>query len=139
MFVADEEVGSAFGIQWILNNKKFFSKNDFIITPDVGDTTGSIIEIAEKSILWIGFKIFGKQAHGSRPDLGINIARASSFLCVRMEKLKDIFNMIDETFDIPYSTFEPTKRGNSITNFNTIPGEEYLGYDCENPAGIQTH
>ena len=130
LFVADEEVGSAYGIQWILNNKKYFSKNDFIITPDVGDTTGSIIEVAEKSILWIGFNIFGKQAHGSRPDLGINTARAASHLGVRMEKINEIFNKKDDAFDIPYSTFEPTKRGNSITNLNTIPGEEFLGYDC---------
>ena len=44
--------------------------------------------------------------------------------------MKEIFNDNNELFDIPYSTFEPTKRKNSITNMNTIPGEEELGFDC---------
>jgi succinyl-diaminopimelate desuccinylase len=130
MFVADEEVGSEFGIKWILNNKNIFSKDDLIITPDVGDPQGSSIEIAEKSILWITFKILGKQSHGSRPDLGINSARASSYLCVEADSLKNKFNAQNDVFDIPYSTFEPTKRIGSVTNMNTIPGEEILGFDC---------
>ncbi len=130
LFVADEEVGSDYGIKWILKNKKFFSKDDLILTPDGGNPEGKSIEIAEKSILWINFKLFGKQAHGSRPDLGINTARASSYLCVRLEKLKKIFNKKNYLYDIPFSTFEPTKRKNSLTNINTIPGEEELGFDC---------
>jgi len=130
MFVADEEVGSDYGIKWILENKNLFSKDDLIITPDVGDPEGLSIEIAEKSILWATFRIIGKQSHGSRPDKGINAARASSHLCVRLDKLSEIYNGNNEVFDIPYSTFEPTKRIGSVTNMNTIPGEETLGFDC---------
>lgn len=130
LFVADEEVGSEYGIQWFLKNRNYFSKDDIIIIPDGGDSKGSTIEIAEKSILWINFKLFGKQSHGSRPDLGINTARASSHLCVRMESLNKIFSEKDGMYDIPYSTFEPTKRSNAITNMNTIPGEENLSFDC---------
>ncbi|MCK4795882.1 MAG: M20 family metallo-hydrolase [Spirochaetes bacterium] len=130
LFVADEEVGSQYGIDWILENTSCFSKQDLILTPDGGHPEGKTIEIAEKSILWISFKIIGKQSHGSRPDLGINAARACSYLCVRMEKIKDIFNALDPMYDLPYSTFEPTKRTNSITNMNTIPGEETIGFDC---------
>jgi succinyl-diaminopimelate desuccinylase len=130
MFVADEEVGSEFGIKWILDNKNIFSKDDIVLTPDVGDPEGTSIEIAEKSILWATFKIIGKQSHGSRPDLGINAARASSHLCVRLDSLSEIFNAKNEVFDLPYSTFEPTKRVGSVTNMNTIPGEEILGFDC---------
>ena len=131
LFVADEEVGSKFGIKWILNNKKeYFLKNDLFLIPDGGHNKGKTIEIAEKSILWMGFKIIGKQAHGSRPDLGINSSRASSYFGVRMDRLNEIFNEKNEMYDIPYSTFEPTKRYNSIMNMNTIPGEEFIGYDC---------
>jgi succinyl-diaminopimelate desuccinylase len=131
LFVADEEVGSNYGIKWLLKNKQeYFLKDDLFIIPDGGHNESKTIEIAEKSILWINFKITGKQSHGSRPDLGINASKASSHFCVRMEKLYEIFNEENKMFDIPYSTFEPTKRYNSITNMNTIPGEEYIGYDC---------
>ena len=86
LFVADEEVGSKFGIKWLLNNKReYFFKNDLFLIPDGGHSEGKTIEIAEKSILWINFKIIGKQAHGSRPDLGINASKASSHFCVRMK------------------------------------------------------
>ncbi|HOV12748.1 MAG TPA: M20 family metallo-hydrolase [Spirochaetota bacterium] len=132
MFVADEEVGSGYGIDWILQNRfDLFKKDDLIITPDVGDPNGSVIEIAEKSILWVTFKIIGKQSHGSRPDKGINSARASSYLCVKLdEELHKKYCATNTLFDIPYSTFEPTKRVGSVTNMNTIPGEELLGFDC---------
>lgn len=130
LFVADEEVGSHYGIEWILKNTDIFNKNDLILTPDVGDPEGNFIEIAEKSVLWITFNITGKQSHGSRPDLGINAATACSHFCVRMEKLRETFNATDELFDLPYSTFEPTMRVNPITNMNTIPGQESIGFDC---------
>ena len=130
MFVADEEVGSDYGIKWILENTEIFSKDDLVITPDVGDPEGCSIEIAEKSILWATFKIIGKQSHGSRPDLGINAARASSHLCIRLDELNKIYDATNDVFDIPFSTFEPTKRVGSVSNMNTIPGEELLGFDC---------
>lgn len=130
LFVADEEMGSEYGIQWILDNENLFTKDDLIITPDVGDPDGQFIEIAEKSILWTAFHIKGKQSHGSRPDLGINAARASSYLCVELDNLYNKFDKQNPLFDIPYSTFEPTKRQGSVSNLNTIPGYELLGLDC---------
>lgn len=131
LFVADEEVGSKYGIEWILNNRSdLFKKDDLILIPDAGDPQGEYIEIGEKSILWLEFNIQGKQAHGSRPDLGINAARASSKLAVELDKLYDAFSHKNEQFDVPYSTFEPTKRVCSVSNINTIPGSEILCYDC---------
>jgi len=131
IFVADEEVGSGYGIDWILKNRiDLFKKDDLIITPDVGDPDGRYIEIAEKSILWVEFKIVGKQSHGSRPDKAINSARASSHLAIRLDNLRYKYNEIDDLYDVPYSTFEPTRRVSSVTNINTIPGEETLAFDC---------
>lgn len=131
LFVADEEVGSKYGIEWILNNRSdLFKKDDLILIPDAGDPDGEYIEIGEKSILWLEFNIQGKQAHGSRPDLGVNAARASSKLTVELDKLYEIFSHKNEQFDVPYSTFEPTKRVCSVSNINTIPGSEILCYDC---------
>jgi len=130
LFIADEEVGSKYGIQWILENKNIFNKDDLLLVPDGGNSEGNTIEIAEKSILWICFTIKGKQSHGSRPDLGINTTRASSYLCVKMDELYKKFNKINKMYDVPNSTFEPTKRYNNIENINTIPGNEILCYDC---------
>lgn len=131
LFVADEEVGSKYGIEWILNNRSdLFRKDDLILIPDAGDPQGEYIEIGEKSILWLEFNIQGKQSHGSRPDLGINATRASSKLAVELDKLYDVFSCQNEQFDVPYSTFEPTKLVCSVPNINTIPGSEVLCYDC---------
>lgn len=132
LFVADEEVGSKYGIEWILDNRSdLFNKDDLILIPDAGDPKGEYIEIGEKSILWLEFNIQGKQAHGSRPDLGINAARVSSKLAVELDTLYEFFSHKNEQFDVPYSTFEPTKRGgHTVSNINTIPGSEILCYDC---------
>lgn len=131
LFVADEEIGSKYGIEWILNNRSdLFNKDDLILIPDAGDPKGEYIEIGEKSILWLEFDIQGKQTHGSRPDLGVNAARASSKLVVELDALYEIFSHKNEQFDVPYSTFEPTKRDRSVSNINTIPGSEILCYDC---------
>lgn len=130
LFVADEEVGSEYGMQWLLDNTTLFGKNDYIITPDVGDPAGDFIEVAEKSIMWMEFSIVGRQSHGSRPDLGVNAAKASSRFCVAMERLYEKFDSKDTKYDVPYSTFEPTKRVGSVTNFNTIPGMETICFDC---------
>ncbi|EQD59460.1 succinyl-diaminopimelate desuccinylase / N-acetylornithine deacetylase, partial [mine drainage metagenome] len=66
-FVADEEVGSAYGIQFLLE-KNIFKKEDLIFVPDAGSTDGMDIEIAEKSILWMKFLVNGKQYHASMPQ-----------------------------------------------------------------------
>jgi len=130
-FIADEEVGSDKGIKWFLENNNFFSKDDLIMTPDGGEPSGKTIEIAEKSILWIMFKVLGKQSHGSRPDKGINSQRAASHLCIRLDDMLHAkYNGTDPVYDIPVSTFEPTRRYNNVANMNTIPGEEHLGFDC---------
>lgn len=130
LFVADEEMGSEYGIAYLLDHSDLFRKEDLILTPDVGDPQGDFIEVAEKSILWLEFSIVGKQAHGSRPDHGINAARVSSELNLKLDQLYKIFDYRDPKFDVPYSTFEPTKRVGTVTNFNTIPGREILCYDC---------
>ncbi|MFW6128489.1 MAG: M20/M25/M40 family metallo-hydrolase, partial [Halobacteriota archaeon] len=63
-FVADEEVGSKYGIQHLLK-QDIFDKEDLIVVPDAGSPQGDQIEIAEKSILWLKFSVQGKQGHAS--------------------------------------------------------------------------
>ena len=131
MFVADEEVGSEYGITYILeHHQDIFGKNDIIIVPDVGDPIGQEIEISEKSILWVLFHIVGIQAHGSKPDIGINAARAAAYLIVQADGLRHKYSASDKVFGVPTSTIEPTKCSNNVSNMNTIPGEQIVGFDC---------
>lgn len=130
VFAADEEVGSAHGIQYLLENTALFkNKDDLIIIPDGGDPEGRTIEVAEKNLLWLKITVKGKQSHGSRPDLGCNSRLAGSYLSLKLHDLEKIFDKTDSLFEPPYSTFEPTKIEANVPNVNTIPGEETFYMD----------
>jgi len=128
--VADEETGSKKGIEYVLNNTEVFRKDDLIIVPDAGNSQGTMIEVAEKSILWLKIRTQGKQAHGSTPEKGRNSFKAASFLVTELQKLYRLFNKKDRLFNPPISTFEPTKKEANVPNINTIPGEDIFYMDC---------
>jgi len=131
LFSADEEVGSAYGIDWLVkNHRSLFKDNDMVLIPDGGDPDGEYIEIAEKNILWMRFVTRGKQAHGSMPDLGANAFLAGSELALRLHyELSKKFNKRDKMFNPDYSTFQPTKKEANVPNINTIPGEDVFCMD----------
>ena len=128
--VADEETGSRKGIDYVLRNTVAFRKNDLIVVPDAGNKDGTMIEVAEKGILWIKFKTIGKQTHASTPNKGINSFKAASFLITELDSLNRFFKDRDEIFEPPVSTFEPTKKEANVPNINTIPGEDIFYLDC---------
>ncbi len=131
MIVSDEETGSVFGLQHIVDNhSELFKKDDLIIVPDAGEPDSKMIEVAEKSILWLKFKTIGKQVHASTPEKGINAFNAASHLVVELNKLNDIFDQNDDVFDPPISTFEATKKEANVPNVNTLPGEDVFYLDC---------
>ena len=131
MLVADEETGSVYGLQHMVDHHAdLFGKDDLIIVPDAGEPDGSMIEVAEKSILWLKFKTQGKQVHASMPDRGINAFKAASHLVVKLGDLYRIYDKKDEVFDPPISTFEPTKKEANVPNVNTIPGDDVFYLDC---------
>jgi len=130
LFVADEEVGSHYGIGYILEKHNIFKKDDIIIVPDSGDASGEDIEIAEKSIAWLKVETTGKQCHASRPDQGVNAFAAASRLAAKVHALYNIFDERDKLFNPPYSTFEPTKKEPNVPNVNTIPGDDVFYIDC---------
>jgi len=130
VLVADEETGSEKGITYVLQNTDIFKKDDLIIVPDAGNPEGTMIEVAEKSILWLKFHIVGKQCHGSMPQKGINSHKAGANLIVRLDDFYKIFNAKDELFEPPISTFEPTKKEANVPNINTIPGDDIFYFDC---------
>ncbi|HDT12744.1 MAG TPA: M20 family metallo-hydrolase, partial [Candidatus Aminicenantes bacterium] len=127
--VADEETGSLKGIDYVLKAHKVFRKNDLIIVPDAGNEKGTMIEVAEKSLLWLKFKTIGKQAHGSTPEKGVNSFKAASFFITALNDLYKIYPARDRLFDPPISTFEPTKKEANVPNVNTIPGEDVFYLD----------
>ena len=67
--VADEELGSKLGLDYLLDAGKVHA--DYAIVPD---TAGNLkqIYIAEKGLVFVEIISHGRQAHGSRPDLGCN-------------------------------------------------------------------
>lgn len=130
LFCADEETGSGFGADYIVNKRKdLFTKNDMFFVPDSGVEDGSKIEIAEKSILWMKVKTVGKQCHASRPQLGINAFKAASEFVCMIEELYKVFNKKDKLYQPPISTFEPTKKESNVPNVNTIPGDDVFYID----------
>jgi succinyl-diaminopimelate desuccinylase len=130
-FVADEETASTHGLIFLLKeHRDLFRRDDLIIIPDSGNPSGTEIEVAEKSILWIRFRTRGKQTHGSTPATGINAHKAAAYFTVRMESLYQKFRKRDPLFHPSNSTFEPTKKEANVPNINTIPGEDVIYFDC---------
>jgi succinyl-diaminopimelate desuccinylase len=129
-FVADEEQGSTMGIQHLIR-KGLFRKNDLIVVPDGGASDGSFIETAEKSILWFKIRTVGKQVHASLPNKGLNAHRVGMQLAVALDNmLHEKYALKDDKFDVPESTFEPTKKDKNVDAVNIIPGEDTAYFDC---------
>ncbi|MGB9741330.1 MAG: M20 family metallo-hydrolase [Candidatus Bathyarchaeales archaeon] len=129
-FVADEEQGSKYGIQHLIE-QKLFKKDDLIIVPDGGNEDGSFIEIAEKSALWLRIRTTGQQVHASRPHRGLNAHRVGMEYALALDKmLHEKYALKDSYFDPPESTFEPTKKEKNVDAVNIIPGEDITYFDC---------
>jgi succinyl-diaminopimelate desuccinylase len=131
LFVADEETGSEYGIKYLLEKEKhLFAARDCVLVPDAGSKDGTMIEIAEKSILWLKFRILGVQCHASLPHLGKNAFLAASDLVLKLNALNQFYAENDPLFNPPVSTFSPTKKEGNVPNINTIPGEDVFYLDC---------
>lgn len=129
-FVADEEQGSKYGIQYLIE-QGLFKKDDLIIVPDGGSEDGSFIEIAEKSALWLRIRTTGQQVHASRPHMGLNAHRVGMEYALNLDKmLHEKYSLKDAYFDPPESTFEPTKKEKNVDAVNIVPGEDITYFDC---------
>lgn len=131
-FVSDEETGSKYGVEWLIkNHPELFRKDDLILVPDGGNSEGTFIEVAEKSILWMKLKVKGMQVHASMPDNGLNAHRVAIDLVYHLDKLlHEKYNNSNELFDPPKSTFEPTMVKNPADSPNIVPGEHEVVFDC---------
>jgi len=130
LFVADEEVGSTFGIQHLIKNYSLFNKEDIIIVPDGGNAEGTEIEVAEKNICWLKVRTQGLQTHAASPDKGVNAFLAASDLALRIHNLENtVFTARNALFEPDRSTINPTKKEANVPNVNTIPGEDVFYLD----------
>ncbi len=128
--VADEEVGSEKGIQFLIR-EGVFGKNDFVYVPDHGEPNGGVVMVAEKHIIWLKVQIKGKQTHASTPERGINATRAANeFASYFTDHMEAKYGALEPMFLPPNSTFEPTKRLPSVGSVNQIPAEDTLFIDC---------
>ncbi|MFZ7113339.1 MAG: M20 family metallo-hydrolase [Desulfatiglandales bacterium] len=130
-FVADEETGSRYGLEYVLSSRRdLFDARDLIIVPDAGNAEGTMIEVAEKSMVWFRFTVAGTQCHASTPDKGNNTLFGMAKLILALSELKNAFNLTDDLFSPPVSTFESTKVEANVPNVNTIPGRNVFYMDC---------
>jgi succinyl-diaminopimelate desuccinylase len=131
VMVSDEETGSEYGLGHLLeNHPEIFSPNDLIVVPDFGDAKGSLIEISEKSILWLKVDVYGSQIHASTPEKGKNALYASARMIRATYEVRDMFPQKDPLFTPPGSTMEPTKKEAGVPNVNTVPGQDTFYIDC---------
>ena len=129
-FVSDEEETNEKGIGHLIK-EGIFRDNDLILVPDHGEPEGRMIEIGEKSILWVRVRVKGKQCHASMPHLGNNAFRASMMFGSEADRaLHERFDQRDDMFDHPFSSFEPTKREPGVSGINVLPGEDAFYMDC---------
>jgi succinyl-diaminopimelate desuccinylase len=127
--VSDEEMGSDKGIKFMIK-EGVFRQNDFIYVPDFGEPDGSLIEVAEKHILWLKINVRGKQTHASTPEKGINATRVSNQMMTFLsDYMHEKYAAKDPMFAPNISTFEPTKRLQTVGNVNTIPAEDTFYMD----------
>ena len=128
--VADEELGSRFGIEKLIE-EGIFKKDDMFIVPDGGNKRGDEIEVAEKGILWVKVSVHGKQVHASTPKMGVNAYRkAIEFVGAADRLLHEKYAARNPLFQPDASTFEMTKHEKNTDSVNIIPGLDVSYIDC---------
>jgi len=131
LLVADEETGSKYGLDYVVkSHPELFSPDDLFLVPDFGESTSRMVEVAEKSILWLKVVVEGKQCHASTPAAGVNSLVAAADFITRIPSLHARFDARDPLFDPPFSTFQPTKKEANVESVNIIPGRDVFYVDC---------
>ncbi|MBM4325895.1 MAG: M20 family metallo-hydrolase [Deltaproteobacteria bacterium] len=130
--VSDEETGSLLGLDYVLNQRPdLFKPDDLILVPDAGSEDGDHLEVAEKHLLQVKFRVRGRQGHASAPHRTKNTLRAAAHLIVELDNaLARRFPEQNGFYSPPASTFEPTRKDANVPNINTIPGDDVFYMDC---------
>lgn len=81
--VVDEETGSKYGMIPLIRKGVIKAKNIVLL-----DSNDFKIVVSQKGLLHLKVKIFGKKAHGSRPELGINAIEHTAKIITDLKKHK---------------------------------------------------
>lgn len=132
VLAADEENGSDYGMRYVVkNHPNIFGKKDSFVIPDYDTPEGTDIDIEEKNILRLRIDTKGKAAHGAYPIKGKNafVAGSAAVLALK-DGLNKKFNKNNKIYNIPFSTFEPTKKDANIPSINAVPAVDTFYMDC---------
>lgn len=131
LFVADEETGMRHGLPHVLEVcPELAGPDNLFLVPDMGDASGTMVEVAEKSCLWLRITVTGKQCHASMPDSGINSLVAASACVLGLKRLYRTFRAKNSLYTPAWSTFVPSKKEANVENINTLPGRDVFYLDC---------
>lgn len=125
---ADEERGSRLGLEYLLEECGLTA--DYAIIPDVSYGMKKI-DVAEKGALFLEVTSYGRQAHGSRPEEGINaIWNMMDFL----QELKTLsFKCTHHPLFTPPTLNLGTIQGGAARNI--VPGKCQAGIDIRHLPG----
>jgi succinyl-diaminopimelate desuccinylase len=130
VLAADEENGSRYGMQKLVE-ERMFNKEDMFVVPDWMTPNGTAIEIGEKGMLWLKITVIGKQMHASTPENGKNAYRQMILFLNDVDLLlHSKYNSRNNIFRPNISTFEMTKHEKNVDSINIIPGIEVSYMDC---------
>jgi acetylornithine deacetylase/succinyl-diaminopimelate desuccinylase family protein len=113
---ADEERGSAFGLEYLLSECNVHA--DYAIIPDVSHNM-RLIDISEKGNLFLEIVSYGKQAHGSTPEKGINAIWNMIELLNQLKEMK--FNRTSHPLHTPPTMNLGGIQGGAAPNI--VPGK----------------
>lgn len=120
MVVGDEEVGGFRGTSYIAETYK--PKYDYAI---VGEPTNMDYAISRRGLLEVTIKTYGKSAHGSSPEKGINALEQMAKAMNELMKIKMTYDKKAKAK--PTFTMTMLESGNK---FNIIPDYAELTVDC---------
>ena len=132
VFMADEECGNHYGLDYLLKTApELFTDNDCYVVPDFGQPGADVIEVAEKTTLWLKVTTTGQQCHASTPEKGRNAFVAASAMVLALHKeLPALFPQNDRLFSPPHSTFVPSRHEPNAQAINILPGSDTFYLDC---------
>ncbi|MBD3227476.1 MAG: M20/M25/M40 family metallo-hydrolase [Candidatus Lokiarchaeota archaeon] len=91
---ADEELGGAHGVIWLLKNYPEKIKTDFVLNEGVGvklplgESPQYLIQHAEKGVYWTRIIVKGTPAHASIPELGDNALLKMNEIIKKIKRYK---------------------------------------------------
>ncbi|HHT9130953.1 MAG TPA: M20 family metallopeptidase [Candidatus Tripitaka californicus] len=125
---ADEERGSRLGLEYLLEECGLTA--DYAVIPDVSYGMKKI-DVAEKGALFLEVTSYGRQAHGSRPEEGINAIWNMMDLLQELKTLS--FTCTNHPLFTPPTLNLGTIQGGAARNI--VPGKCQVGIDIRHLPG----